>query len=132
MKKYRTSKKEAAMYKDENGTSPDGPRLSNLTGITGLTGMTKVYHTESRQPLTHTGSRFTMQYFSDASSDDTPGEYDQNRCTRIFNEKMIVFQNIPLTLMHLNHPRNLKTGYINYRLCPEYPLSIMQHDSCVT
>ena len=32
------------MYKDENGTSPDGPRLSNLTGITGLTGMTKVYH----------------------------------------------------------------------------------------
>ena len=79
------------MYKDENGTSPDGPRLSNLTGITGLTGMTKVYDTEAyikrqrkrmqrlqqqaRQPPTH--SRLTVQYFSDASLDDSSDEYDQ-------------------------------------------------------
>ena len=76
MKKYRKSKKEAEMYKDENGTSPDGPRLSNLTGITGLTGMTKVYHMEVRQPPTH--SRLTVQYFSDASLDDSSDEYDQS------------------------------------------------------
>ena len=90
MKKYRKSKKEAEMYKDENGTSPDGPRLSNLTGITGLTGMTKVYDTEAyikrqrkrmqrlqqqaRQPPTH--SRLTVQYFSDASLDDSSDDYD--------------------------------------------------------
>lgn len=92
VKKYRKSKKEAAMYKDENGTSPDGPRLSNLTGITGLTGMTKVYDTEAyikrqrkrmqrlqqqaRQPPTH--SRLTVQYFSDGSADDSSDEYDQS------------------------------------------------------
>ena len=30
----------------------------------------------------------------------------------LFNEKMIVFQNIPLTFMHLNHPRTLRTDSI--------------------
>ena len=80
------------MYKEENGTSPDGPRLSNLTGITGLTGMTKVYDTEAyikrqrkrmqrlqqqaRQPPTR--GRLTVQYFSDASADDSSDEYDQS------------------------------------------------------
>ena len=90
VKKYRKSQKEEAMRKDENGASTDGPRLSNLTGITGLTGMTKVYDTEAyikrqrkrmqrlqqqaRQPPTH--SRLTMQYFSDASLEDSSDEYD--------------------------------------------------------
>ena len=37
---------------------------------------------------------------------------------------MKVFQNIPLTVMHLNRPSTLKTVNLNYRTCSEYPLSI--------
>ena len=80
MKKYRKSKKEAEMYKDENGTSPDGLRLSNLTGIPGLTGMTKVYHMEVRQPPTHSRcSTFPMRHWMTHRMNTI----SQNRCTRI-------------------------------------------------